>query len=167
MLKTSGLNFSGMNPMPGATCPNIEKTAPALTSYPTTNKTMLAKQLLTALHGGPEGCHIVVEGVLHVHQHEGDIQSLQLTGGRYPSKAPAHDHHMHSSCVHRDLGAHLELGTAGLGEDSASDSGEREERRVHDRRQVSAGVSFDHCPHYLLRQGLSVELRANQFGESS
>lgn len=125
---------------------------------------MLAKEQLTALHGGPEGCHIVMEGVLHIHQHEGDIQCLQLAGGRYPSEAPAHDHHVHGSCIHRDLGPHLELGTWGLGEDTTSDSGEQEGKGVGGKRQVSAGVSLRHCPQYLLRGGLSVELRANQFG---
>lgn len=85
---------------------------------------MLSKERLTTLHGGPEGCHIVVEGILHVHQHEGDIQRLQLAGGRYPSKAPAHDHHVHGSRIHRDLGPHLELGTAGLGGETTFDSGE-------------------------------------------
>lgn len=105
----------------------------------------------------------MVEGILHVHQHEGDIQRLQLAGGRYPSKAPAHDHHVHGSRIHRDLGPHIELGTAGLGGETTFDSGEGEGRGACGERQVDIRrrPQVLRSPPYLLRQGLTIEPRAN------
>lgn len=73
-----------------------------------------AAPALTALHGGPEGGHAVMESISHVHQHEGHAPGLEHPGGRRPSEA-APDHHDPHGGVQGQAGAHGQQGNSGSG----------------------------------------------------